>query len=194
MQKVLIFVDQANFFHAAVSRERYADLIKLRDYLADPGKGRLLLEMVVYLGFPPQRKPMPPNWRKISDQLHKMKDSLEYNGLITVVHYGKQIYGTASNGDPMFSANVDVLMAMDAVEFAFNADPDIVVLVTGDGDFAYLAQKLRRRGIRVEAASTENQMASALKRAVNSFIDLDDFFATLEGRPIGGDSNFFDQR
>ena len=35
--------------------------------------------------------------------------------------------------------------------------PDVVILVTGDADFAYLATKLRRRGIQVEVASvTQN--------------------------------------
>ena len=53
MQKVMIFVDQANFYHAARSRGQRADLIKLKEYLADPDKGRILIEMVVYFGFPP---------------------------------------------------------------------------------------------------------------------------------------------
>jgi len=56
------------------------------------------------------------------------------------------------------------------------AKPDIVVLVTGDGDFAYLAGKLRRRGIRVEAAALPSTLSAELKRAVHQVIDLRDFF------------------
>ena len=140
MQKVMIFVDQANFYHAARSRGRRADLIKLKEYLADPDKGR---------------------------------------GIMTVVHHGKWTDELDADGRPHFSANVDVLMAMDALEFAIDVNPDTVVLVTGDQDFAYLAKKLRRKGIRVEAANVKDQMAANLKQSVNAFVDLDDFFKEL---------------
>jgi uncharacterized LabA/DUF88 family protein len=81
-----------------------------------------------------------------------------------------------NSNPPTFAANIDMLMAMDALDLSIEARPDIVVLVSGDGDFAYLANKLRRRGIRVEAASLPTVMSGELKRAVNEFIDLRDFF------------------
>ncbi|MFN2154354.1 MAG: NYN domain-containing protein, partial [Anaerolineae bacterium] len=40
-----------------------------------------------------------------------------------------------------------------------------VVLVTGDGDFAPLVQRLRLRGVRVEVASTEDSASAALPPA-----------------------------
>ena len=180
MQRVMIFVDQSNFYHAAQSRGRFADLIALKNYLADPAKGRLLIEMVVYFGFPPDVRDMPPNWRNIADAMHKTKDVLEHNGIMTVVHHGKRI-DNDEDGIPRFSSNIDVLMAMDALEFAIDVNPDVVILVTGDQDFAYLAGKLRRKGIRVEAANVEDQMAAHLKKSVNYFIDLKDF---LNGLPV----------
>ena len=64
---------------------------------------------------------------------------------MTVVHHGKRA-GDDEDGNPRFSANVDFLMAMDALEFAIDVNPDVVVLVTGDQDFAYLAEKLCRKG------------------------------------------------
>ena len=181
MQKVMIFVDQANFYHAARSRGRRADLIKLKEYLADPDKGRILIEMVVYFGFPPVMKEedMPPRWKEIRDRLYRTKDALEHRGIMTVVHHGKWTDELDADGRPHFSANVDVLMAMDALEFAIDVNPDTVVLVTGDQDFAYLAKKLRRKGIRVEAANVKDQMAANLKQSVNAFVDLDDFFKEL---------------
>ena len=179
MQRVMIFVDQSNFYHAAQSRGRFADLIKLKEYLADPDKGRMLIEMVVYFGFPPVVRDMPPNWRNRVDAMHKTKDVLEHNGIMTVVHHGKRAEGCGADGNPRFSANVDVLMAMAALEFAIDVNPDVVVLVTGDQDFSYLAEKLRRKGIRVEAANVEDQMAANLKKSVNAFIDLKDFLNDL---------------
>jgi uncharacterized LabA/DUF88 family protein len=58
--------------------------------------------------------------------------------------------------------------------------PDVVILVTGDADFAYLAMKLRRRGIRVEVASAEQNLGNILKSAANEVIDLAPLFRTFE--------------
>jgi uncharacterized LabA/DUF88 family protein len=58
--------------------------------------------------------------------------------------------------------------------------PDVVVLVTGDSDFAPLALHLRRRGIRVEVASTLAVMGTALRGAANETIDLLPLFESCE--------------
>ena len=47
-----------------------------------------------------------------------------------------------------------------------------MTLVTGDGDFAFLACKLRRRGIKVEVAAFESNLGEDLKISANKFIDL----------------------
>jgi uncharacterized protein (TIGR00288 family) len=79
-----------------------------------------------------------------------------------------------------YKANVDVLMAIDAVELTVEMRPDVVVLVTGDADFAHLALQLRRRGIRVEVASVAQNLGSALKASANEIIDLDPLFESFE--------------
>ena len=67
----------------------------------------------------------------------------------------------AKDGSPAeeghYKANVDVMMAIDALELSIEMRPDVVILVTGDADFAYLVIKLRRHGIRVEVASVAAQ-------------------------------------
>jgi uncharacterized LabA/DUF88 family protein len=73
-------------------------------------------------------------------------------------------------------------MAMDAIELALEVKPDIVVLVTGDSDFAYLAEKLRRRGMRVEVASVEQSLGSELKSAANSVVDLIEIFDSFNSQ------------
>ena len=76
--------------------------------------------------------------------------------------------------------------------------PDIVVLVTGDSDFAYLAEKLRRRGMRVEVASVEQSLGNELKNAANSTVDLIEVFDGFERQNNGqnhyriGNTNLFD--
>jgi uncharacterized LabA/DUF88 family protein len=72
------------------------------------------------------------------------------------------------------------MMAIDALELSVEMRPDVVILVTGDADFAYLAIKLRRRGIRVEVASVAQNLGNILKSAANDVIDLAPLFRTFE--------------
>ena len=81
---------------------------------------------------------------------------------------------------PRFKANVDVLMAIDAIDLAGQIHPDVVVLVTGDADFAHLALTLRRHGIRVEVAALENSLSNDLRAAANKVIDLKELFNQFE--------------
>ena len=83
-----------------------------------------------------------------------------------------------------YKANVDVMMAIDALELSVEMRPDVVILVTGDADFAYLATKLRRRGIRVEVASVTQNLGGVLKSAANAVIDLAPLFRTFELMPV----------
>jgi len=71
-----------------------------------------------------------------------------------------------------YKANVDVMMAVEAMELSLELQPDTVILVTGDGDFGFLACKLRRRGIHVEVAAFENNLGEDLKISANAFFDL----------------------
>ena len=176
--RTLIFVDEANFQKGARAAGYRPDIVALRNWLRDGGR-RQVTEMVVYLGLPPERRPddMPENWARAYDSKHRLRMALENHGIMVVAWRGKQLFGY---DPPRFAANIDMLMAMDALEFAIEVKPDVVVLVTGDGDFSYLANKLRRRGIRVEAAALPGTMSAELKRAVNQAIELKPFFKELE--------------
>ena len=47
-----------------------------------------------------------------------------------------------------------------------------VILVTGDGDFTPLVERLRYRGTRVEVASVPGSVARSLQAMANGFVDL----------------------
>jgi uncharacterized LabA/DUF88 family protein len=71
------------------------------------------------------------------------------------------------------------------MELCAEMRPDIVVLVTGDSDFAHLALQLRRKGIRVEVAATSAIMGAGLRGAANEVIDLTpliESFEVMKGR------------
>jgi hypothetical protein len=118
-------------------------LVETPGFPAGQGTGRDLIEMVVYAGLPPAI----PAWQDERDKKNKFVHWLRSNGFMVVTKDG------APAEEGRYNANVDVMMAIDALELSIEMRPDVVILVTGDADFAYLAIKLRRHGIRVEVAS-----------------------------------------
>ena len=181
--KVLILVDESNVGSSVRTVGRGLDWLKLRDFLAGPNSGRDLIEMVVYAGLPPAI----PMWQDERDKKNKFVHWLRSNGFMVVTKDG----APAEEGH--YKANVDVMMAIDALELSIEMRPDVVILVTGDADFAYLAIKLRRHGIRVEVASVAANLGNMLRSAANNVIDLAPLFRTFEitntrdaGRPPGG--------
>jgi uncharacterized LabA/DUF88 family protein len=168
--RVLVLVDESNVGSSVRTVGRGLDWIKLRDFLAGPNSGRELIEMVVYAGLPPAI----PAWQEERDKKNKFVHWLRSNGFMVVTKDG----APAEEGH--YKANVDVMMAIDAVELSIEIKPDVVILVTGDADFAYLATKLRRHGIRVEVASVAQNLGHILRSAANDVIDLAPLFRTFE--------------
>ena len=168
--RVLVLVDESNVGSSVRTAGRGLDWLKLRDFLAGPDTGRDLIEMVVYAGLPPAI----PTWQDERDKKNKFVHWLRSNGFLVVTKDG------APAEEGRYKANVDVMMAIDALELSIEMRPDVVILVTGDADFAYLAIKLRRHGIRVEVASVAANLGNLLKSAANDVIDLAGLFRTFE--------------
>jgi uncharacterized LabA/DUF88 family protein len=169
-ERVLVLVDESNVVSSVRTLGRGLDWLKLRDFLVGGKTGRALIEMVVYAGLPPAI----PVWQEERDKKNKFVHWLRSNGFLAVTKDGSP----AEEGH--YKANVDVMMAIDAVELSTQMRPDVIILVTGDADFAYLALQLRRRGIRVEVASVAQNLGSGLKTAANAVIDLAPLFAAFE--------------
>src|SRR5438874_4626058 len=172
--KVLVLVDESNVGSSVRTAGRGLDWLKLRDFLAGPNAGRDLIEMVVYAGLPPAI----PMWREERDKKNKFVHWLRSNGFMVVTKDG----APAEEGH--YKANVDVMMAIDALELSIEMRPDVVILVTGYADFAYLAIKLRRHGTRVEVASVAANLGNLLKSAANDVIDLAQLFRTFEIKQV----------
>jgi uncharacterized LabA/DUF88 family protein len=86
---------------------------------------------------------------------------------------------------PMANAKekgVDVALAISALEVAFTNRIDLIVLVTGDGDFVPLVWALKRRGVRVGVVGFEyrhpdekkwsSSIAPALRGAAHFCVDI----------------------
>src|SRR5678816_1180168 len=168
--RLLVLVDESNVGSSVRTAGRGLDWLKLRDFLAGPNTGRDLVEMVVYAGLPPAI----PTWQDERDKKNKFVHWLRSNGFLVVTKDG------SPSEEGHYKANVDVLMAIDAVELSSAMKPEVVVIVTGDADFAHLALLLRRRGIRVEVASLAQTLGAGLKTSANEVIDLAPLLATFD--------------
>ncbi len=169
MIRALVLVDESNVVSSSWAANRSLDWLKLRDFLCDEKSGRTLIEMVVYVGLPPAMAV----WQNEREKKSKFIHWLRSNGFLVVAKDGSP----ADEGH--YKSNVDVMMAIDAVELSAAMQPDVVTLVTGDADFAYLALLLRRRGIRVEVASVSGNLGSGLKSSANAVVDLAPLLATF---------------
>src|SRR5437660_8886752 len=172
--RLLVLVDESNIGSSVRTAGRGLDWLKLRDFLAGPNTGRELIEMVVYAGLPP----VIPIWQEERDKKNKFMHWLRSNGFMVVTKDGSP----AEEG--RYKANVAVMMAIDALELSVEMRPDVVILVTVDADFAYLAIKLRRHVIRVEVASVAAYIGNSLRSAANEVIDLAALFRSFERKTV----------
>ena len=79
-----------------------------------------------------------------------MIDWLDYNGYTVVTKSVRE--SIDAHGRRKVRANMDIELAVDAMELARHVDE--IVLFSGDGDFRSLVEALQRRGVRVTVVST----------------------------------------
>jgi len=174
VNKTLIFVDEGNLTGICSRLSRSIDWIKLREFLS---RDKDVLEMFVYAGLPPATA----EWAEFRGKRERFLHWLEAEGFYVVRKQGRPTTHQA------YKANVDVMMAAEAVELSVELRPDTVILVTGDGDFGFVAARLRRRGIRVEVAAFEHNLGDDLRIAASAFTDLSQVIPGPDGRRDGAD-------
>ena len=83
---------------------------------------------------------------------------------------------TDASGRSKRKGNMDIELAVDALEMAPHLDE--IILFSGDGDFRYLVEAVQRHGTRVTVVSTLRSqppmVADELRRQADRFIELDD--------------------
>ena len=99
-------------------------------------------------------------------------DWLDYNGYTVITKPTKEF--TDTNGRRKVKGNMDIELAVDAMELADSLDH--LIIFTGDGDFRSLVEAIQHKGKRVSVISTlETQppmIADELRRQADQFIDL----------------------
>ena len=99
-------------------------------------------------------------------------DWLDYNGYRVVTKPAKEF--TDSAGRRKIKGNMDIELAIDALELAPHIDH--MVLFSGDGDFRSLVEAMQRRGVKVTVVSTIQtqpaMVSDELRRQADEFLDL----------------------
>jgi uncharacterized LabA/DUF88 family protein len=72
--------------------------------------------------------------------------------------------------DGSIKANLDIELALDVVAMLDRLD--VLVLVSGDGDFQRLVELAQSRGVRVEVAAVGASTASNLRHSADEYVDL----------------------
>ena len=161
-EKIALFIDGANLY--ATSRALGFD-IDYRKLLASFQKKGYLLRAYYYTAL-------------VEDQeyssIRPLIDWLDYNGYKVVTKPAKEF--TDSTGRRKIKGNMDIELAVDALELAIEEAVDHFVIFSGDGDFRSLVEALQRRGRKVSVISTmasqPPMISDDLRRQADHFVDL----------------------
>jgi uncharacterized LabA/DUF88 family protein len=158
-----VFVDVSNLFYSAKSAGVEVNYCRLLELTV---AGRDLIRASAYTGVDPEN----PNQRKFIDFLRSngykviCKDIHKYEG-------GR------------IKANLDIEIAVDIMLLSENLD--VVVLVSGDGDFVRLVEAIQMRGIRCEVVGFGISTSNELIEAADHFTEISSLPGIFRNAPSG---------
>ncbi|MBI2450335.1 MAG: NYN domain-containing protein [Candidatus Nealsonbacteria bacterium] len=149
-QRVAVFIDVQNMYHSA--KNLYQARVNFGEILKLAVSGRKLIRAFAYVV------------RTKTGEEKPFFEALTKLGMETRVRDLQEFYGG------MKKADWDVGITIDAVKSANKAD--VIILVSGDGDFLQLVEYLKNQGIRVEVIAFGRSASAKLKEVADEFIDL----------------------
>ena len=160
-ERVALFIDGANLYQAARALEFDIDYKRLLEVFSADAR---LIRAYYYTALMDDQEYSP---------IRPLVDWLDYNGFTMVTKPLKE-FTQASTGRRKYKGNMDVEIAVQAMEMAPHIDH--AVLMSGDGDFRCLVEALQRLGLRVTVISTIRpqppRIADGLRRQADFFVDL----------------------
>lgn len=150
-QRVGVFVDVQNMYYSA--KNLYNRKVNFIEILKTAVKGRKLIRAIAYV------------IKSDMGEESTFFDALENIGYEVKAKDLQVFYGGHKKGD------WDVGIAMDIMRLASKLD--VVVLVSGDGDFSDLLEHASGLGCRTEVIAFGKSASSKLKEGADLFIDLD---------------------
>ncbi len=151
-EKVAIFVDVQNVYYT--TRSTFKRNFDYNRFWAQATEGRELVKAVAYA-------------TDRGDQKQR-----EFQNILRAIGFDVRLKPFIQRADGSAKGDWDVGITIDALEFGQQAD--VVVLVSGDGDFDLLANKLRvGEGKRVEVYGVAKLTAAALIHAASEYFPID---------------------
>ncbi|NET37585.1 MAG: NYN domain-containing protein [Cyanothece sp. SIO1E1] len=156
--QLAIFIDGSNLFYAALQLGIEIDYAKLLKCLAG---GNQVLRAFFYTG---------------SDRTNEKQQGfllwMRRNGFRVIT---KELVELP---DGSKKANLDVEIAIDMLTLADSYDT--AILVSGDGDLAYAADKVSYKGVRVEVVSLRSMTSDSLINVADCYTDLATLKANIQ--------------
>ncbi len=162
MERTALFIDGANLYATAKSLGFDIDYKKMLQVFRERYH---LIRALYYTALAEDQE---------YSSIRPLVDWLDYNGYTMITKPTKEY--TDAQGRRKIKGNMDIELAVDAMELADSLDH--IILFSGDGDFRSLVESLQYKGKRVTVVSTLKtsppMIADELRRQADGFIDLKD--------------------
>ena len=152
MSKVAIFVDVQNVYYTA--RQTFGKHFDYNKFWLKATKGRDVVKAFAYAIDRGDQK------------------QYEFQNILRGIGFEVKLKPFIQRSDGSAKGDWDVGITIDVMEYADSAD--VIILVSGDGDFDLLAHKVRdEKGKRVEVYGVANLTAKSLINEASEFIPID---------------------
>jgi len=149
-QRVSVLIDAQNLYHSA--KNLYRAKVNFREILKLAVGQRKLIRAFGYVV------------RTKTGEEKPFFEALTKLGIETRIKDLQEFYGGLKKAD------WDVGIVIDAIRTAPGVD--VIILVSGDGDFIPLVEYLKNQGKRVEVIAFARSTSAKLKESADEFIDL----------------------
>jgi len=149
-QRIGIFVDTQNMYHSA--RNLFNSRVNFKEILRQATAGRKLISAVAYVITSPTKEEAA------------FFEAMEKSGF-KIKTKDLQIFPGGAK-----KADWDVGIAMDAIKLSPRLD--VIILVSGDGDYVPMVEYLQNHGLQVEVIAFGESSSKSLREAADDFIDL----------------------
>lgn len=151
-QRVGVLIDVQNLYHSA--KNLYKGRVNFREILRAAVAGRKLIRAIAYV------------ISTESGEENQFFEALVRLGIETKTKPLKTFYGGLKKAD------WDVGLSVDAIRMSNFLD--VIVVISGDGDFVPLVEYLKNQGRQVEVIAFGRSTSSELRGVADDFVDLDE--------------------
>ena len=163
-ERVAIFIDGANMFHASNYLKVKINYKKLIEILR---RDRWLLRAYFYTGIPADRNLPSEIYQQFKKQQNFLNELSNLGIKVKTMPLKRTPEGFIEKG-------IDILLATDMVSLAFRNAYDTAILVSGDSDYVPVVEEIQALGKRVENATFKRESSFHLRKVCDSYMYLDD--------------------